>query len=653
MHADADIIDQLLAPAVRRRAPLWLAVLAPWLLLLSIPGALAACAFAVWDYRRLKARVERDWTLWLDATVPALEDSTALLVRADSPIAKLQRRRILARVSASLTGDVLASVATERVRRFDARWILASLAAAVAWFGWQQAQAGGAPTAEQALARIALETSELIVKVAPPKYTGVARSESAPRDLQVPQNSAVEWCLRSPQPVDTPVELSDGQMLKVGRECARWSATESVFWRWRGKRYTLRVVPDLAPEVTISAPRDMLQILPADAKNATITVAVRDDYQVRRATLHLTLARGSGENIRFSDREVPLPESGNPRARDWSRNWSLADLGMEPGDELYFFVRATDNADPAHTTTSPTYTLRLPGPVAVDDESTALPMMVKPENLRSQRQIIIDTEQLVADMKANPRLSAATVRERSEKIAGDQAMLRRRYGQFLGEQSSLFGEGDDDHAEPAGKNDMVAQYGHAHDEAENATLFDEKTKVILRRALAAMWDAERALRAITPKPALPPEYKALDAIKELQQADRIYLHKTSFVPPALKEELRMTGDVVGTRSYRREQGAPGEAVPAEVRALLQALASDGPLPALWSRGAHEWIRARITSDDQRLEAQKAVQDVADGCVACRPVLRAWLRGAITQAPVILQARPVPDTPFTRAWKAAP
>ncbi len=502
---------------------------------------------------------------------------------------------------------------------------------------------------EQALARLAVETSELNLKVAPPKYTGVAHFDSAPRDLQVPQNSVVQWCLRTPQPVDTPVELSDGQMLKIGRDCARWSATESVFWRWRGKRYNLRVLPDLAPEVTISTPRDMLQILPADAKSATITVAVRDDYLVRRATLHLTLARGSGENIRFSDREVPLPESANPRARDWSRNWSLAELGMEPGDELYFFVRATDNAEPAHITTSPTYTLRLPGPVAEEDESTALPMLVKPENLRSQRQIIIDTEQLVADMKANPRL--ATVRERSERIAGDQAMLRRRYGQFLGEESSLFGE--EEHDEHEEKNDMVAQYGHAHDEAENATLYDEKTKVVLRRALAAMWDAEKALRAITPKPALPPEYKALEAIKELQQADRIYLHKTSFVPPALKEELRMTGDVIGTKSYRREQAAPGEAVPVEVRDLLQALASDGPLPALWSRVAHEWIRERISNEEQRLAAQRAVQDVSDGCAKCRPELRAWLRGAITQAPVILQAKPVADTPFTRAWKAAP
>ena len=87
------------------------------------------------------------------------------------------------------------------------------------------------------------------------------------------------------------------------------------------------------------------------------------------------------------------------------------------------------------------------------------------------------------------------------------------------------------------------------------------------------------------------------------------------------------------------------------RDLVQALASDGPLPALWSRGAQEWVRARIANDEQRLAAQRAIQDVADGCVACRPVLRAWLRGAVAQPPVVLQATPAADTAFVKAWRA--
>ena len=655
MQNDADILARLMASAMWRRAPLWLAVALLWGLLLSIPGVLAGVAWAVWDATRLRARVRRDWTRWIDASVPSIEDSAALLVKAESPIAILQRQRLAARINTVLTPDVVTSIVRERTA-IDWRWAALSVAAALSLYAWQHRPGKPAP-AQIAQAQVVAETADIVVKVAPPMYTGVAKFDAGPRDLQVPQNSSIQWCLKSPQPIDTPVELSDGQVLKIGRECARWNASESVFWRWRGKRYNLSVTPDLPPQITIAAPRDMLQVLPATATSATMTVSVRDDYAVGRTALHMTLARGSGENIRFSDREVPLPASSDPRVRNWSKQWTLSELGMEPGDELYFFVRATDNAEPQHTTVSPTFTLRLPGPVATEDESTALPTLVKPENLRSQRQVIIDTEQLVADMKANPKLAAATVQARSQAIASDQAILRRRYGQFLGEESSLFGEEEhadhddhDKHDKTGAKDDVVAKYGHAHDQAENATLFDEATKKLLRRALSAMWDAEKSLRALTPRTALAPEYRALAAIKELQQADRIYLHKTAFAPPPLKEEIRMTGDVVGVASYRRPQAAPGEVVPEDIRALLQALSADGDLPALWSRTAHDWIRSRIGNEEQRLQAQRAVQDVADGCTGCRPVLRAWLRVAITDAPVLLQARPELDTPFTRAWR---
>jgi hypothetical protein len=331
---------------------------------------------------------------------------------------------------------------------------------------------------------------------------------------------------------------------------------------------------------------------------------------------------------------------------------------MEPGDELYFFVRATDNApNNPHTTQSPTYTLRLPGPEAESLDSTALPSMVKPENLRSQRQIIIDTEQLLADLQAHPDMAAATLRSRSEGIAADQSALRLRYGQFLGEESSLFGdEHEHEHEEhhgggekPGSEIAVMKEFGHAHDQEDNATIFDPQTKAVLKRALSAMWDAEKSLRAIAPKGALQPEYKALEAIKELQAAERVYLHRTAFVPPALKEEKRMSGDIVGAMSYKRAQGAAGDSVPAEVRELVQALAQDGALPALWSKSARDAIGARIADQEQKLSAQRAVQDVLDGCVACRGELRAWLRGTLTDAPVLLQARPSADSPFRQAW----
>jgi hypothetical protein len=653
MHGGADIAKRVLRAALLRRAPMWAAGALPWLAVRSWPGLCAWAAWCAWDGARLHRRVSGEWTRWLDDAVPELEDSSALLVEAGTPLARMQRERLLARLDESLGAGRLRAIARQRVR-LGAGWVALGAAAAASLWAWTAMPPATSASVRAPAGKLAAGSvkPELVIMVTPPKYTGVQAIETAPRDLQIPESSEVQWCVKNAEALDLPVELSNGQSLPAGQRCAKWTASESVFWRWHGARYNLKVTPDQAPEVTVTSPSEMVHELPEGASTAAMAITVRDDYRVQRATLHMTLARGSGENIRFSDREMPLPESPDPRVRAWSKQWTLAELGIEPGDELYFFVRAADNALKAHSVQSPTYTLRLPAPVeAADEESQALPSLAKPESLRSQRQIIIDTEQLIADMRARPNMSPDSVRERSETIASDQAALRRRYGQFLGEESTLFGgaDHDDDHA--GGKQDVLHEFGHAHDQAENATLFDDATKKVLRRALAAMWDAEKALRAITPKSALPPENKALEAVKELQQADRIYLHKTAFAPPPIKEDKRMTGDMAGAASYKREQDAAGEQVPRQLQELIQALAGDGALPALWSRTAHDWVRERITADEQRLAAQRSIQDVADGCTGCRASLRAWLRGAVGKPPVLLQARPVAETPFTKAWRS--
>nr|WP_315254084.1 DUF4175 family protein [uncultured Duganella sp.] len=661
--------NRLRTAILRRRAPQWLATLIPLLLAaIALPSArtpaLAGVAiWAVWlgaDIMRWRQRVDRQWPSWLNAAVPQLEDSSTLLAtEAQTPIARLQQQRLQARLAEVLTGDDYRAIARAHVRFAILPLALSLLAAGAAWaYHGQSAVKTTSPPAAQADKPII--DGEIYLRVTPPAYTGVKSFETGARDIQVPQYAEVQWCVRNATGAEPAIELGDGRTLAVTQDCARLRVEDSLFWRARGKsttRYNIRVTLDQAPQVVIAEPTELIHMLHKDVKAVTIAVSARDDYAIVRASLHMTLARGSGENIRFSDKEVPLPQSADPKSRLWKKQWTLAELGMEPGDELYFFVRATDNA-PAnpHTAQSPTYTLRLPGPEAESLDATALPSMTKPENLRSQRQIIIDTEQLVADLKADPNMAAATLRSRSEGIASDQATLRLRYGQFLGEESSLFGDEEHhDHHEhgnekPGSEIGVMKEFGHAHDQEDNATIFDPQTKAVLKRALSAMWDAEKSLRAISPKNALPGEYKALEAIKELQAAERVYLHRTAFVPPALKEEKRMTGDMVGAMSYKRAQGAANDTVPAEVRDLVQALSQDGALPALWSKAARDTIAARINDQEQKLNAQRAVQDVQDGCVPCRADLRAWLRGTLADAPVLLQARHAAESPFRQAWQ---
>jgi hypothetical protein len=657
----AGVRERMLRALIRRRASSWLLPLLPAAALAATNRAAAPLVLAatvlVWaaiDFTLWRRRIAANLPAWLDDAVPELEDSSALLARAPgTPLGELQRARLLTRIDNVLDDDRLRGIVRGKVR-FNA--IPLALAIAAAASAWAYTAAHRPPLAASAGTGHAAQPAigaGIVLYAEPPQYTGAKSSEGAPRDLQIPQHSKVRWCAAHG---DILIELGDGQSLQAAAgKCAEWTASDSLFWRSRqggGQRYTIRVIPDQAPQIAIAAPNESVAVLRPDAQSAQISIGISDDYAITKATLHMTLARGSGENIRFTDKETPFPASADPRKRSWNRNWMLKELGMEPGDELYFFVRASDNAPVPHMTQSPTYTLRLPGQQGEAVESTALPSMVKPENLRSQRQIIIDTEQLVADM---PRLAVAEVRARSERIAGDQAKLRLRYGQFLGEESSLFGEeehGDGhEHGNAStqgpggfGTGNIAAQYGHTHDQEGNATIFDPATKDVLRRALRAMWDAEKQLRAVAPKPALPPEYKALGAIKELQQAERVYLHRTAFVPPAIKEEKRMSGEMAGAASYSRPQATANEVVPADMRELAQALGGDGALPALWSKTAREAV-ARIADEQQRLAAQAAVQDVADGCQLCRAQLRAWLRATVTPPAVLLQARPLAQTRF--------
>ena len=58
-----------------------------------------------------------------------------------------------------------------------------------------------------------------------------------------------------------------------------------------------------------------------------------------------------------------------------------------------------------------------------------------------------------------------------------------------------------------------------------------------------MWDAELYLRLYQPEKSLPYQYSALKLLKEISQDSRIYVHRTGFDPPPLKEEKRLTGDL--------------------------------------------------------------------------------------------------------------
>jgi hypothetical protein len=298
-----------------------------------------------------------------------------------------------------------------------------------------------------------------------------------------------------------------------------------------------------------------------------------------------TLARGSGENVKFREVKFPIVQA-NFKQANISKNIDLKALNFAPGDELYYYWAAFDNKQPTpNYTKSDTYFIVYKDTSQTEEADLAtMAMNIMPEYFRSQRQIIIDTEKLIANRK---KLGKENFNSTSNEIGFDQKALRLRYGQYLGEEdeSSIGGvnalpsdvetdgdmlkgfrhdhdEGEGDHedgekheehehqhgAENPNESDpvasLLADYIHSHDDGEANTYYEQSTRSLLKMALEQMWQSELHLRMYEPEKAMPFEKKALEYLKSAQQKARTFVKKTSFDPPPIKEkEKRMMGEL--------------------------------------------------------------------------------------------------------------
>jgi hypothetical protein len=177
------------------------------------------------------------------------------------------------------------------------------------------------------------------------------------------------------------------------------------------------------------------------------------------------------------------------------------------------------------------------------------------------------------------------------------------------------------------------QFGHTHDIPEAATLLDRETRELLRAALGEMWQAELHLRQGQPERALPFEYRALDRIKQVQQASRIYLARVGLELPPIDATRRLAGEAGGVRGRGDPlaRSTPADALPAALwqrldePAALRDAAATGELRSDLE-ALTKWIGERETELPQAIELLAAIDAwVMDPrCEPCRAQLQALL-----------------------------
>ncbi|WP_299760174.1 DUF4175 family protein [uncultured Pontibacter sp.] len=606
----------------------------------------------------------------LNRQYPQLQDSTELLLHApDNLLQKLQQQRL------TIT---LNELHPEQQKTFSLRgtatytFLGLALLLSVGILYLPAAPLGSVapksielefPDALVAAADTAAKIEKIEITITPPGYTGKATYRAESPNLRVEEGATVTWQIRTNKPAQLQFGLNEQQPASFKTQngnytfSRRFSESGLYTINLNGQKsafYTLEIIPDEAPVIQISKPNEYTEIRLGEPQRVRLQAQLTDDYGIREASMIATVAKGSGEAVKFREEKIKLNLSGSSRNYTINQTLNLQKLGMGYGDELYFYLQAWDRH--RGYTRSETYFVQIEDTVIVEAsfDMTAGVNPV-PEYFRSQRQIIIDTEKLIKEQK---NISRAVFEERSNNIGVDQKLLRLRYGKFLGEEfESGIGpgggipegaegheeaehfEGDGhDHPEFADQNSpeaLLDPYLHKHDQEGEATLFEPAVKAKLKGALAQMWEAELRLRTHKPKEALPYEYKALRMLKDVQQSQRAYVAKTGFEAPPLKEpELRLSGELDKITPLNEQKNIDEKQELPHTRAALNWLAKYKqthkykPADAqVLEQAGQELAEHALSNSGKNLKALQDVQQLITEVKAGKELCASCLAGA--------------------------
>lgn len=576
---------------------------AGWRLAISIGTGLVVFFRQVFHYR-LPTLSHTAFTQYLNRHYPQLEESADLFMLADAELnslQQLQRERTLSRFN-SLYPQIKMPHSLVRSSVIFVVGVLfyIGLTAFVPKTLMNPGSGSNSPLeliiGNQDPKAVVIE--ELGIEITPPAYTTIKKSKAESPHLIIPEGSKVSWVADfSDEVIRAKIIFSGKDSVTLKKTGAHLYSTSHIvnergFYQvqWEHNKgisiseyYKIELIKDQAPKVTIDNINQFTRLPFSDKLVVPVKSTLRDDYGLADASIVATVSKGSGESVKFREERLrfdkPQKISGKHVVGEIVLN--LNKLGMEPGDELYFYVEATDNKTPSpNYNRTETFFIALQDTTKVEfmeDEGLGVDLM--PEYFRSQRQIIIDTEKLLRERK---EMTKQQFNATSNELGYDQKVLRLRYGQFLGEEFEdqighvepesqeeestesiieKFGHAHDKenehnlvaekkptppahaHDDPKDKEDPLAAFAHNHDDGEVATFFVQSVRAKLKAALTVMWDAELHLRLFDPEKSLPYQYTALKLLKEISNDSRIYVHRTGFDPPPLKEEKRLSGDL--------------------------------------------------------------------------------------------------------------
>lgn len=563
----------------------------------------------------------KDITGYLDRQLPELEESSGLLLKPVEELGSLERLQV-ARIEGRM------GRAPKPLRK--KLWLAEGLFLFVVVVCLAAGKIEKRPVvtvAASPVVRAAPGVQGVTIYVTPPAYTGRVKRSQGIFPLRVEEGALLNWEVHTSGAVDTVSFMFNDSSRVVLRPVdsskTLWGYSASVvhsgFYQVRvGTRvselYKLEVIKDELPTVHVLSPKGHTVLDYGESTRVPMRVELGDDYGISDASVVATVSSGKGEAVKFKVQELKWGGGFGGTRYDLSKTLDLSAMGLKPGDELYFYCRVKDSH--GQEARSDMYIITLTDTAQLMSlEGLTLPANVKPEFFRSERQIIIETEQL---LKSKDTMSAADFNAKSNDLGIDQKLLRLRYGKFLGEEAE---EGDvkEIDAQPGGFGDaakILDAYTDKHDNAEDATFFEPAIKAQLKATLSEMWKAELRLRTYKPAEALPFEYKALRLLKDLQQQSRTYVAKTGVKVTPLNPGKRLTGELkdiqAPVQKAIKEAGLSEEEVLRMVLGMLELRVTGDGGRVLMEGAMRSLGKAAASRPGEFLEGYQAMRRMVNG-----------------------------------------
>lgn len=346
----------------------------------ALAGAGALLTVLVWVgllwWRGLRQITLYDVAQYLNKHHPVLENSSELLLLPEEDLnllAKMQRQKVSNALIEVATQATLPHQLPKAALTLLGSGVLASLLFTLS-FGVAHLPKG-TPTSvandtlhntTQLPQQLPASIQSIQAIVQAPAYTRLGTQVAPELNIKAVENSVIRWKVRFKGDIaQAAIVLNTGDSLRLqpspqqaNEYVAQWRLKEKGFYQlvfrqtsqkaalsssneWQSSEFfALTPVPDARPKLSLVGINDYEEFEFKPNINISLSAKITDDYGITDAYIVATVSKGQGESVKFREQKLRF---GNfvpgGRSHQLHKTLNLQQLGMAPGDELYFLWR--------------------------------------------------------------------------------------------------------------------------------------------------------------------------------------------------------------------------------------------------------------------------------------------------------------------------